>query len=131
MLGKTDGLGLVFQEIFERRLAQPDGRLPIVAVASRAFGETGVFSARFHDRGHISVRYVCADLTSRAHICYRIADRALSRRPSRGFVALGPASADYAAGGSKKRASNYGSNRFGPVCVRSGQGAQGCGSEIC
>jgi AraC family transcriptional regulator len=95
----------MFQEISEVRLAQADGRLPMTVAAGKAPGESGVFvfSARFHGGGHFSAtprrHHICFNLTPNAHFDCRIADRALSHRPSPGNLAICPAGADYAVEG--------------------------------
>ena len=93
----------MFQAISELRLAQADGGLPTAVAAGSAPGESGVFvvNARFHGGGHVSAtprrHHICFSLTSNAPFDCRIADRALSHKPSPGNLAICPAGADYAA----------------------------------
>ncbi len=93
----------MFQAISELRLAQADDGLPTAVAAGSAPGESGVFvvNARFHGGGHVSAtprrHHICFSLTSNAPFDCRIADRALSHKPSPGNLAICPAGADYAA----------------------------------
>jgi AraC family transcriptional regulator len=95
----------MFEDIPEVRLTQADGGLPTVVAAGSAPGESGVFvfSARFHGGGHASATLrlhgFCFRLTPSAQVDCRIADRALSFKPSPGSFAICPAGADYAADG--------------------------------
>jgi AraC family transcriptional regulator len=95
----------MFQEISELRLAQADGSLPTVAAAGSAPGESGVFvfNARCHGGGHVSgtprMHHIFFHLTPFAHVDSRLAGQARSYKPSRGFLGICPAGADYAADG--------------------------------
>jgi AraC family transcriptional regulator len=99
------GIGVLFQEISELRLAQADGGLPTVIAAGSAPGESGVFvfSARFQGGGHVRatprLHHICFHLTPSLYIDSRIAGRARSHKPFRGSLAICPAGADYAADG--------------------------------
>jgi AraC family transcriptional regulator len=87
------------------RMAQADGSLPTVVATGSAPGESGVFvfSARFHGGMHVRatprLHYICFRLIPSAYLDLRIADRALSLKPSRGSLMICPAGADVAADG--------------------------------
>ena len=95
----------MFQEISELRLAQADGGLPTVIAAGSAPGESGVFvfNARCRGGGHVSgtprLHHIYFHLAPFAYLDSRMAGQARSYKPSRGFLGICPAGADYAGDG--------------------------------